>query len=235
MALLGVLVWAAWRLRITQVRSQFALLLGERVRLSREIHDTLLQSLVGVSLQLDQLGSDLEAAPTASRAQVTRIRKQVEEYIREARQSIWNLRSSTLQRHDLAAALRQSGERAAESAVAFDFTVTGTPHRCAPAVEEQVLRIGQEAVTNVLRHSGAQRIRMELKYETDAVTLRVADDGCGFDPSAVGSSKAPEGGTSHWGVMSMRERAETIGGIFRISSVAGAGTIVETVVPVGQA
>jgi signal transduction histidine kinase len=229
------------------VRKQFALLLGERVRLSREIHDTLLQSLVGVSLQLDQLGNDLEHAPHNGRAQFTRMRKQVEEYIREARQSIWNLRSSTLQRHDLATALRQSGERAADSAVAFDFKVIGTPHRCAPAVEEQVLRIGQEAVANAIRHAQAQQIRMELHYDSHNVTLRVADDGRGFDPNAIDGTNGHGNGNGHggrgngngngngvnghWGVMSMKERAETVGGIFRISSTMGAGTVVETVVP----
>ena len=90
-----------WRLRLAQVRQQFTLLLGERVRLSREIHDTLLQSLVGVTLQLDQMANDIDDSPETIRDQFVRMRKQVEEYIREARQSIWNLRSSTLERHDL--------------------------------------------------------------------------------------------------------------------------------------
>jgi len=227
--LLGSLVltlWAAWRLRITQVRAQFALLLGERVRLSREIHDTLLQSLVGVTLQLDHLGNDLERSPDATRAQFLRMRKQVEEYIREARQSIWNLRSSTLQRCDLVTALRQTGERAVENDVAFDLRVIGTPHRCGPAVEEQVLRIGQEAVTNAIQHSQARRIDVELYYDDATLTLRVSDDGRGFEPDRVNGD-----GNGHCGVMSMRERAETVGGAFRISSTTGTGTLVETIVP----
>ena len=222
-------VWGAWRLRLAQIRQQFTLLLGERVRLSREIHDTLLQSLVGVTLQLDQIANDIDGPPETTRDQFVRMRKQVEEYIREARQSIWNLRSSILERCDLPTALRQTGERAADNAVAFDFSVTGDTRRCASVVEEQVLRIGQEAVTNAIRHAQAHRIRMELSYGDADVTLRVSDDGRGFDAATAGDK-----GTDHWGVMSMKERAETVGGVFRISSGDGEGTLIETVVPLSS-
>jgi signal transduction histidine kinase len=211
------------------VRQQFTLLLGERVRLSREIHDTLLQSLVGVTLQLDQMANDLDETPETIKDQFVRMRKQVEEYIREARQSIWNLRSSTLARCDLPTALRQAGERAMDNAVAFDFSVSGDARRCASTVEEQLLRIGQEAVTNALRHAHAHRIRMELCYDASNLTLRVSDDGRGFDTEAVDNGN---GADRHWGVKSMKERAETVGGVFRISSGDGQGTMIETVVPV---
>jgi signal transduction histidine kinase len=226
---LAAMLWGAWQLRLAQVRKQFTLLLGERVRLSREIHDTLLQSLVGVTLQLDQIANDLDGPADTTRNQFVRMRKQVEEYIREARQSIWNLRSSVLDRCDLATALRQTGERAADNAVAFDFSVSGDARRFESTVEEQVLRIGQEAVTNAIRHAQAQRIRMELQYGESDVTLRVSDDGRGFDTAGMGDNK-----DDHWGVMSMRERAETVGGVFRISSTTGEGTLIETVVPVSS-
>ena len=226
---LAAAVWGAWRLRLAQIRQQFTLLLGERVRLSREIHDTLLQSLVGVTLQLDQIASDIDGPRETTRDQFVRMRKQVEEYIREARQSIWNLRSSILERCDLPTALRQTGERAADNAVAFDFSVSGDSRRCASVVEEQVLRIGQEAVTNAIRHARAHRIRMELCYGDANVTLRVSDDGRGFDTARVGDN-----GTDHWGVMSMKERAETVGGVFRISSGDGQGTLIETIVPLSS-
>lgn len=223
---LCVAVGVAWRLRLRRVRRQFALVLGERFRVSREIHDTLLQSLVGLTLQLDHLRKEPKLTPQMTREQLLQMRKQTETYIREARQSIWNLRSLTPQRCDLATALRQAWERVAEKDVAFDIRVMGTPRPCGLAVEEQVLRIGQEAVTNAIRHSQAHRIAMELHYQEAALTLRISDDGCGFAPTSVNSDS-----NGHCGVMGMKERAETIGATFRISSVIGAGTVVETTVP----
>src|SRR5258705_347700 len=85
-------LWGAWALRVRQLRRQFSLVLGERVRLSRELHDTLLQSLVGVALEFDAVSKSLDSSPAAAKERVVRIRERVEEYIREARRSIWSLR-----------------------------------------------------------------------------------------------------------------------------------------------
>ncbi len=223
---LGLATWSVWRLRLRQVHRQFGLLLGERVRLSREIHDTLLQSLVGIALQLDILEHDLDDSSANRTRFVLRMRKQLEEYIREARQSIWNLRSSTLQQCDLTTALRQYGERASEHGIAFTVTEKGTPHKCSSQVEEQILRIGQEAILNAIRHSHAHEIRVELEYGGQSLTLRVSDDGRGFDPAQTADQV-----TGHWGVLTMTERAKTVGGEFRIQSRDGHGTEIETVVP----
>jgi signal transduction histidine kinase len=87
------------------------MLLGERARLSREVHDTLLQSLVGLALQFDALASDVEPSSATTKEQIVRMRKQVEEHIREARQSIQDLRSPTLERADLPTALRRAGSK----------------------------------------------------------------------------------------------------------------------------
>src|SRR5438876_9414813 len=106
------MVAGAWRVRLRRVRREFSLVLAERARLSREIHDTLLQSLVGVALQFDAISNSLDQSASTARHQLVRIRRQVEAYIREARQSIWDLRSPVLETHDLAAALRDFGKRA---------------------------------------------------------------------------------------------------------------------------
>ena len=76
-------------------------MLAERVRLSRELHDTLLQSLVGVALEFDAVSKSIETTPAAAKARVVKIREHVEEYIREARRSIWSLRSPALETGDL--------------------------------------------------------------------------------------------------------------------------------------
>jgi hypothetical protein len=170
-------VWWGWQLRLRHIRRQFDLVLAERTRVAREIHDTLLQSLVGVALEFDDISGQLDASSPLNR-QVSRVREQVEHYIRETRQSIWDLRSPTLEATDLATALKDFGDAAvAGSRVQFQFTSDGQPRRLASHVEEQLLRIGQEAVNNAVRHASATLIRMELSYGRESVRLRVFDDG----------------------------------------------------------
>ena len=226
-AIAGLVVAAVWRLRVRSVRRQFALVLAERIRMSRAIHDTLLQGLAGLALQMDDLSHTLDAADAGSaRGRVVKIRRMVEEYIREARQSIWDLRSLRLAQSDLPNALKQAGERAiGERPVTLDVTVTGTPYRCAAAVEEQLLLIGQEAVNNAVQHGRATRVDMEIAYDEGHTRLRVSDDGCGFDPGRL------NGANGHYGLISMRERAEQVKGRVRIDSAPGRGTLVEAVVP----
>jgi signal transduction histidine kinase/ligand-binding sensor domain-containing protein len=220
-------IWGAWQLRLRQLRRQFALVLGERVRVSRELHDTLLQSLVGVALEFDVIARSLESSPASARDRVVKMRERVEEYIREARRSIWSLRSPALETRDLVEALRESGERAAAGQpVAFEFSVSGTPRRYSANLEHQLLRIGQEAVVNAVRHSKAHTVTMNLQFDQDEVALRVEDDGAGFSP---GSSD--DGTTDHYGMTTMRERAQQVGGRISIRSEPNAGTVIEAVVP----
>jgi signal transduction histidine kinase len=223
-----LLVGGAWRLHVGQVRHHFALLIGERARLSREIHDTLLQSLVGVALQFDAMANEVgEADSDRPKERFVKMRRQVEEYIREARQSIWDLRSPKLQGQDLTAALREAGERAADgNGVGFTLSVKGESRRFPARTEEQVLRIGQEAVVNAVRHGAPQHVAVELDYEDARLTLRVSDDGRGFDAVAQAAN-----GNGHYGLTSMRERAEVVGGTLTVQSRVGQGTRIEATVP----
>jgi signal transduction histidine kinase len=220
------LVYLSWRLHTRHVRRQFELVLAERIRMSRAIHDTLLQGLAGLALQLDDLVHGLErsAPPTSDR--LRSIRRRVEEYIREARQSIWDLRSPVLERRSFPDALREVGYRAiAERPVTLDVNVKGAPQPYSPVVEQQLLLICQEALTNAVRHGQPRSVDVELEYGADNVRVRVSDDGCGFDPSTL------EKVNGHYGVVSMRERAAQVRGRFTIASTPGKGTQVETVVP----
>ena len=222
-ALVGLAMWLAWRLRLRRIERQFDLVLAERSRMGREIHDTLLQSLVGVALEFDDISEQLGPSSESLSRQVRRIRQQVEHYIREARQSIWNLRSPLLQTSDLPTALKHCAHAAiAGNRARFEFTVEGTARRAAARVEEQLLRIGQEAVSNAARHSGADTIKASICYSASKVSLTVRDDGCGFDLNQVDT--AADG---HWGVISMRERAQQIGATLHLTSAAGSGTAVE--------
>ena len=224
--LLAILaVWSVWQLRIRQIRNQFSVVLAERARVGREIHDTLLQSLVGMALQLDNVSTQLDSASQPVKDELARMRHQVEHYIGEAQQSIWELRSPRLDAVDLGAMLCASAERITGSAgVRFEFVTSGTPRPVPPQVERQVLRIAQEAVVNAVRHAEPSEVRMELAYERDAVHVRVTDDGHGFDPDTSRQG--------HWGLSIMRERAEQIGGSFAVSSSRERGTRVDLVAPI---
>ena len=221
-----------WRFRLALIRRQFSLALAERARLSREIHDTLLQSLVGVALQFEGIANALGPSSVSAREQLTRIRRQVEAYIREARQSIWDLRSPILETHDLAAALGEfAKEVIADKPIRFTSVVTGDDAVRPPKVDNQLLRIGQEAITNAVRHARARRIHLEITFRTEVVTLRVEDDGRGLE-----THRSPMEEDSHYGLTTMRERAEELGGTFSITSAAGRGTAIEAAIPLsGQA
>jgi signal transduction histidine kinase len=227
----GALVVGAWRLRVGMVRREYSAVLAERARLSREIHDTLLQSLVGVALQMDHLAHGVCAASAEAKATLLRTGRRVEEYVREARQSILDLRSPVLDTAGLPEALRRIGrDVTAEAGLRFSLTVAGRPRRCAARLENELLRIGQEAIINAVRHAQASEIQLELRFEPDAVSLKVLDDGCGFTPPPTRQEGDP-----HYGLVSMRERAENLGGRLTIARSLSGGTEVEAVVPTSAA
>ena len=222
---LGLVGWFGWRRRVRQIQREFDLVLAERSRLGREIHDTLLQSLVAVALEFDDISEQLGPTKAALKDQVVRIRTRVEQYILEARQSIANLRSPMLEQSDLGTALQRAGEGATAShGIRFDFSLVGMPRRLESTLEEQLLRIGQEAVSNAVQHGDAHAIYMELCFEPRSVRLRISDDGCGFDPDQ------PPRDDAHWGIAGMRERAARVGAQLRLVSHPGAGTTVEALV-----
>jgi two-component system NarL family sensor kinase len=109
-----------------------------------------------------------------------------------------------------------------------DFTVAGSVRRFDPLVETVLFRVAQEALTNVVRHSGTNQARVEIHFESGGICLRVADAGAGFDPTAV--FHPPHG----WGIAGMRERVESVGGKLQIESAPGDGTLVEACIPVSE-
>ncbi len=221
-------IWGIWHGRLSLIRRRFSLALAERARLSREIHDTLLQSLVGVTLQFDAIANTLGPSSTTAKEQLIRIRREVEAYIRDARQSISDLRSPLLEAGDLMTVLKAFGKRTigGDNAVRFITSVTGTPRQYSPKVDNQLLRIGQEAIVNAVRHAHASRILLEVRFEKLAVTLRVSDDGRGFE-----SASSEVESDQHYGLTTMRERAQELGGQLTVVSTPGAGTVVEAIVP----
>ena len=218
-----LVAWGAAHTRVWILNRQFAATLAERTRLSREIHDTMLQSLVGIALQVQAIARAC-APGTGERAQLVTLRQQVEEYIREARQAIQNLRSPMLDARGLAGALTEVGRRLVTAPTRFDVD-SDQAVTASAASEGELLRIAQEAIANAARHAGAAHIRVDLRQERHAVRLRVTDDGRGFDVAATLGAE-----TGHYGLKGMQERARRIGARLTVSSSA-AGTVVEAIVP----
>ena len=222
----GLLIWGTWRARVRYLQQQFRLVVAERIRMSREIHDTLLQSLVAMALQLADLERSADALPSL-RARLLRTRRQVEEDIRETRKSIGNLRSSRLDRGGLSEALGAAGQRLTEgSGARFSLATTGAAYQLDREIEQQVLRICEEALANATRHAEPTEIDVKLDFGEDEVVLRVSDNGRGFDSRLV-ASNAHE----HYGLASMMERARHVGGTLTIETGPGSGTVVEARIP----
>ena len=225
-AVVSALVWAAWRMRLRRVRREFSLLLTERARVSREIHDRLLQNLVALTLEFDAAAFD--TAHSWTKDQLVRWRRQVEQYIVEARQSIWNLRVPASEDRELSTRVRELCERSASVKPPgfIGFELAGSPYSCSTNVEEQVLRIAQEAVINAVQHSEASRVKVALLYEGNELQLEVSDDGVGFDQAAQAATL-----NRHYGLKTMNERAEDAGGRISITSSRDAGTTVTVSIP----
>jgi signal transduction histidine kinase/ligand-binding sensor domain-containing protein len=226
----GGLIWSAFRFRLRQMSARINLLynerLAERTRIARDLHDTLLQSLAGVSLQLHGIAKQAVTAPEKTPSLIDRVRQQVDAAFREARMKVYNLRSPALEGQGLAEALSDFTERLGPMATArCGLTVTGEPRPCTPEIEEELLRIAQEAANNANRHAQASEIRIALEYSGGSLKLSISDDGRGFDLEE-GYRK-----TGHWGLKNMQERAAHMRGKCTVTSAAGRGTRVEVYVP----
>ncbi len=180
--LLLAMGWGVYQLRLRRMRAGFALVLEERARIAREIHDTLAQGFVGISSQLDAVAMCMPEEKSPARKYLDVARRMARHSLTEARRAVMDLRSTALDDQGLAAAL-ENGTRqwAAGSGVEIEVEVDGTPRRIPEEMEQHLLRIAQEAVSNVMKHAGANRIWIRLHMETRKLYLRIKDNGRGFD------------------------------------------------------
>lgn len=225
---LASLGFGVYRLRLRQVKAEFDAVLAERVRIGREIHDTLAQGFVGISAQLETVAKLHSVSPELARKHLDRARILVRSSLVEARRSVWDLRPQALERGDLASAFADIAQQLT-TGTEVRVDVLGQPRRLPPHVENNLFRIGQEALTNAFKHAQAGAIRVELRFDEETVRLAVNDDGRGFDTQAV---LAAEG---HFGLVGIRERTQILGGRLSVLSSAGAGSwiVVEVAVPRG--
>lgn len=199
--------------------------LEERNRIARELHDTLEQELAGITMQLDLAVDCFQQAPRVAEQALETARNMSRHSMVEARRSVWDLRCQLLEDGDLVFALTKIVEPLTRERVKVDAKFEGTPVRLPRPAEMNLLRIGQEAVANAMKHGLAKHISIELRYAPESVRLTVSDDGQGF----AADQASP---TGHFGLLDMRERAHSMGSRLTVESEPGHGTRIAVEVPV---
>jgi signal transduction histidine kinase/ligand-binding sensor domain-containing protein len=219
LALVGLVILLQ-RLRLKRAEREFNAVLGERNRIAREIHDTLAQGYVGISVQLEVLSELLRLSKVEAAAKhLDLTRGYVREGLADARQSIWALRSQDSGETTLPVKLRRMVETEGNHGLESTCGIFGAYRPLPPGTEQEILRVAQEAIQNVKKHAGARKLAVQLDYGPQEIGLEVRDDGQGFAPD-----EAPAPG--HYGLTGMRERAAVIGGKLEVTSEPGAGTTV---------
>ncbi|AUB43086.1 Serine/threonine protein kinase (plasmid) [Nostoc flagelliforme CCNUN1] len=209
-------------------RAEEASILEERNRMAREIHDTLAQAFTGILVQVGAATQVLMDDLEATQAHLDMIDELARIGLSEARRSVTALRPQLLEQGDLSSALNRlvTQMRSATDDTALIYEIQGTAYPLPAEVENNLLRIGQEALTNAIKYADAQEIRLELVYEDAQCSLCIKDNGQGF---GVGSVPSVGG----FGLLGMSERAERIGAQLRIESQPGQGTEITVIVNQG--
>ncbi|MGG6239412.1 AAA family ATPase [Nodosilinea sp. AN01ver1] len=199
-------------------RAEAASILEERNRMAREIHDTLAQSFTGILVQISAATQVLTDDLQATQTHLEIIDELARTGLAEARRSVVALRPQLLEEGDLSSALhRLVTQMRATADTALIYDVYGTAYPLPTEIENHLLRIGQEALTNAVKYASAREIRIELRYEDGQCRLRIQDDGIGFRMDSLPA----EGG---FGLLGMSERAEQMGAQLTIQSQPGQGT-----------
>ncbi|MFG2117067.1 GAF domain-containing sensor histidine kinase [Streptomyces sp. NPDC048718] len=208
-------------------RSRELTIAEERSRLAHELHDAVSQKLFSLRLTAQAAAALVDRDPARAKGELQQVAELAAEATEELRAAVVELRPAALDEDGLVHTLRtqvQVLDRAHTARVTFH----GSGIRALPAAQEAaLLRVAQEALHNALRHSGAGLVTVSLARGATGTRLTVADDGTGFDPATVRSAGR------HLGLVSMRDRADGVGGRLTVTSAPGSGTTIEMEVPGG--
>ncbi len=212
-----------FRRRVQMMKGRIGIVLEERNRISRECHDTLMAGFAAISWQLEataKLFRDSDAASTPAAKSCELARSMVSHCQAEARRIIWDLRDAEEVTNILSQALSHTlATNHMQEVVRTTLDVEGDEVPLAPGCVHHLVCIGQEAVSNAIRHAQPSSIAIHLKYESDALNLSIRDDGRGFYASDRSTSRR-----GHFGIPVMEERARKLGGTLRLQTSVGAGT-----------
>ncbi|HWB95576.1 MAG TPA: histidine kinase, partial [Bryobacteraceae bacterium] len=225
--LLVISIFAGSKIYARQTRSRYALLLAERTRLARDMHDTLIQGCVGVSTLLEAVGRIQRSDPSHAGALVDHARHQIRATIEEARQAVWDLRSPVPGDTGVRSLVDLAHRLGAEKSIEVDAEVVGSNTVHDLELDRTLLLVGREALRNAVTHAHPTHILVRVEFRALEVELEVKDDGIGFDPERAASDT--EG---HFGILGMRERVEQLGGSLTLSRNEGMTVIAR--IPVGR-
>ena len=237
---LGLVALAAYLIRMRQMsrllNARFEERLAERVRVARELHDTLLQSFQGLRLSFQTAYALFDTRPAAAKEVLGSSIDQTAQAITEGREAVQGLRASTVDSTDFDQAITTLAEQLAADArsttsVGLDVKVEGTPRNLRPIVRDEIYQVASEALRNSFRHSEARHIEVEIRFDQRQFRLRVRDDGKGIDEAFL----TAEGRTGHFGLHGMRERAKLMGGKLTVWTAAQSGTEIELILPAARA
>lgn len=200
----------------------------ERARIARELHDETAQTLSAFTLELAALKDEKYRKPETKQI-VERLQALSHDMSQGLYRLVHDLRPAQLDDLGLVPALRfLIDQDLRPRGVDIAFEVTGSARRLDPLMETVLFRVGQEALSNLVRHAQTREGGMQVIYAQNDVTLRVSDRGCGFDPTE--SFRPPHG----WGLAGMKERVEAVGGVLNVHSAPGEGTLIEARVPINE-
>jgi signal transduction histidine kinase len=220
-----VMVVVLYRLRLREERQRIATIFGERGRIARELHDTLIQGFSGVTMEMQAFLGRLRSED--DKRGLSEIIRDAGVCLREARRSIAGLRQLD-ESHTGFAAMVASAARELTSGklIRLQLRIGGKTGPLPAEVEYNLIRIVREAIANTLRHAEARNVEVVLENNAERILLEVRDDGRGFDVAAAHNQ------TGHFGLVGMRERAAEIGATVEVASEAGRGTVVQVTMPV---
>jgi signal transduction histidine kinase len=223
--LAALLVWLFYRFRMQHLRSQFVLVLAERSRIARELHDTLIQGFSGITMQMHAFASRLKTPE--DRQALGEIIHDAGICLQETRRSVAGLRGGTGSSSGLAAAISDAARQLTEERdIRLKLSLDERHQELSAEVKYNLVCIVQEAITNSIKHSGAHVIEVSLVCSANDLRISVRDDGRGI---SLGEGKGRAG---HYGMIGMKERASQIGAELDIASAPGQGTKVSVYVPV---
>ena len=202
--------------------------LEERNRMAREIHDTLAQGFTGIVLQLEAGEQALEKDSAEVVEHMQKAKGLARESLQEARRSVWDLLPAALEQSPLEHVLQEEVRKfPALDGEKVTFTLSGVPRELPRNVQTALLRICQESLTNVRRHARATDVAVGLHFLPGFVRLQIRDNGAGLDSPGVGES----GRGGSFGLIGMEQRALMLGGTLTLESKLGEGTLVEVALP----
>jgi len=220
-----LMLWGMYRYRLHQIAEKFNAHLegriNERVRVARDLHDTLLQGFQGLMLRLQVVDEMLP--PGKAKQELEETLETGDQTIVEARHAVHDLRSPTTNMNDLAEALRALGQELATGhSASFRLVIEGPRRELHPIIRDEIYRIAREALRNAFAHSCAGQIEAEITFGERLFRLRIRDDGTGIPREVLSGGRS-----GHFGLAGMRERAKQISSQLTISSVREAGTEIE--------